>query len=139
MLGVSSRLKAQWKVHCLILLDTNAFLWLNTQHRKVRVLRDARQPFALSPATLLELQFLQETGRIRFNRQVSLSDVAADPRWLVDEPPSTVWFEKACELSWTRDPFDRLIAAHGLLRGWRIATGDAAMVQHLPERNLFEL
>jgi PIN domain nuclease of toxin-antitoxin system len=49
----------------------------------------------------------------------------------VDAVPSSDWFEKAGEESWTHDPFDRLIVAHARLRRWRLATGDAAVLDQL--------
>jgi hypothetical protein len=41
-------------------------------------------------------------------------------------------FEAAFDLSWTRDPFDRLIVAHAQMRGWRLATGDRMILANLP-------
>ena len=38
----------------------------------------------------------------------------------------------ALELTWTRDPFDRLIAGHAVYRGWRLATSDGGMIDNLP-------
>jgi PIN domain nuclease of toxin-antitoxin system len=32
---------------------------------------------------------------------------------------------------WTRDPFDRLLVAHARIRGWKLATGDAALLDEL--------
>src|SRR6185295_18123622 len=77
-----------------------------------------------SPASLLELQFLIEAGRIRL-REGTLEQLAEDDRWLVDDPPAAAWFGRAVDLSWTRDPFDRLLVAHARYRGWRLATADA--------------
>jgi PIN domain nuclease of toxin-antitoxin system len=53
-------------------------------------------------------------------------------RWEIDDPDAIGWFEQAAEESWTRDPFDRLIAAHARLRGFRLASGDAAILERLP-------
>lgn len=39
----------------------------------------------------------------------------------------------------TRDPFDRLIAAHASLRGWKLATGDAALLARLGSDAVVEL
>ncbi len=41
---------------------------------------------------------------------------------------------QAIDLSWTRDPFDRLLVAHARLRGWRFATADAALLKRLERR-----
>jgi len=42
-------------------------------------------------------------------------------------------------LSWTRDPFDRLLVAHARLRGWRLATADTTLLAHLPDRERLAL
>jgi hypothetical protein len=58
--------------------------------------------------------------------------VRPDPRWSLDEPPLDALVTHAVALSWTRDPFDRLLCAHALLRGWRLAGSDRAILEHLP-------
>lgn len=120
----------------MILLDTNALIWLQQGHRRARPL--ARIPrLYLSPASLLELQFLVEAGKLRFGEGTSAATIGADPRWALDEPPAASWFTEASEVSWTRDPFDRLIVAHALLRRWRVATGDGPLIDRLgPARTL---
>ena len=117
----------------VILLDTNAVIWLEQGHPRARPLLKDRRRLYVSPATLLELQFLQETGRIRID-VASVSALGQDERWLLDDPPAASWFLRAADLIWTRDPFDRLIAAHALLRRWRLATGDDDLVDHLGPR-----
>jgi PIN domain nuclease of toxin-antitoxin system len=114
----------------VILLDTNALIWLNANHRRTRTLAGRHDALFVSPATLLELQFLEEAGRIRL-RGDGLQGIVQDDRWVLDEAPSTHWFMRAAEESWTRDPFDRLIVAHARLRRWRLATGDAAILDRL--------
>jgi len=121
----------------VILLDTNAVLWLHLGHRRGRRLEPLIGRMYLSPASLLEIQLLIETGRIRLRRGASLSDLVEDDRWALDDPPSVPWFEQALDLQWTRDPFDRLLVAHGRLRGWRLATADAELLHRLgPDRCL---
>ena len=114
----------------VILLDTSAIIWLDAGHRRARPLRAQPSPLRVSPASLLELQFLAEAGRLR----VRLADIIADERWRLDDPPALDWFTRAAEESWTRDPFDRLLVAHARLRGWRLATGDAAVLERLQSR-----
>ena len=80
------------------------------------------------------MQFLSETGRIRLRRGATISQLADDEEWLVDDPPSAEWFEEAVQLGWTRDPFDRLIVAHARVRGWRLATADRALIDRLGSR-----
>jgi PIN domain nuclease of toxin-antitoxin system len=57
----------------------------------------------------------------------------------VDEPPAVEWFEQAAGESWTRDPFDRLIVAQARLRRFRLATGDAAILEQLMPAERVEL
>jgi PIN domain nuclease of toxin-antitoxin system len=114
----------------LILLDTNALIWLEQGHSRTRVLQRHGRRLYISPASMLELQFLIEAGRIRL-RAGTLSALAEDDRWLLDDPPAAAWFDQAADLTWTRDPFDRLLVAHARLRGWRFATADAIVIKQL--------
>jgi PIN domain nuclease of toxin-antitoxin system len=129
-LGSSGRPLREPAAGPVILLDTNAIIWLDQGHRRVRRLAARGHGVYVSPASLLELQFLEEAGRIRL-RSSTLREVVRDARWVVDDPPAAAWFEQALELRWTRDPFDRLLVAHARLRGWRLATGDATLIEHL--------
>jgi PIN domain nuclease of toxin-antitoxin system len=95
----------------VILLDTNALIWLEQGRSRARPLRTGRERLYISPANLLELQFLLESGRLRF-RGVAIADLVQRGPWLLDDPPSAAWFENALDLGWTRDPFDRLLVAH---------------------------
>lgn len=122
----------------MILLDANAVIWIVQRHRRARRLENVARLY-ISPATLLELQFLRELGRLRLREGLTIEALADDPRWRLDEPPAARWFAIAGELAWTRDPFDRLVAAHARLRRWRIATGDAHMQEHLPASDILAL
>jgi PIN domain nuclease of toxin-antitoxin system len=122
----------------MILLDTNALIWLEQRHPRMRVLTRRAQRLYISPANLLELQFLLEAGRIRL-RSATVADVAQNGQWILDDPPAASWFAKALELGWTRDPFDRLLVAHARLRGWRLATGDTVLLERLPETDRVEV
>jgi PIN domain nuclease of toxin-antitoxin system len=124
--------------HAVILLDTNAVIWLEQGHPRARPLLKDRRRLYVSPATLLELQFLQETGRIRID-VASVSALGQDERWLLDDPPAASWFLRAADLIWTRDPFDRLIAAHAMLRRWRLATGDDELADRLGPASALQL
>ena len=123
----------------VILLDTNAILWIQRNHRRTRRLVRVASRLYISPASLLEIQFLVEAGRIGLRRGATVSDVAADPRWVVDDPPAAAWFAAAIDVSPTRDPFDRLIVAHAQLRRWRLATGDADVLEQLSPSARLEL
>ena len=122
----------------MILLDTHALIWMAKGHRRARPLA-ALPRLYLSPATILELQFLVEVGRVRFADRVSPVTLAADERWRLDEPPAAKWFAAACNIGWTRDPFDRLLAAHARLRGWKLATADEILLERMPPPELLRL
>jgi PIN domain nuclease of toxin-antitoxin system len=122
----------------VILLDTNALIWLHQRDRRARGLEKNVTLYA-SPASLLELQILVEAGRLRLRSGFSVEQLLDDSRWLLDDPPSADWFSSAVEVGWTRDPFDRLLVAHAALRGWRLATGDTHLVTRLGSQRSLEL
>jgi PIN domain nuclease of toxin-antitoxin system len=115
----------------VILLDTNAVVWLHQRHRRSRLLEDYLGEIYVSPVSLLEIQLLVEIGRIRLRSAAAVRDLTADDRWVIDNPSSVDWFDRALDTPWTRDPFDRLLVAHAALRGWRVATGDSELLERL--------
>ena len=123
----------------MILLDTNALLWFWTNHRRAAPLGVHVASLMTSPICLLELQFLVEVGRIAAPRGVTAAILSADPRIAVDDVGSLALAEHALPLSWTRDPFDRLIVAHARARRWRLATGDRLLLSHLAPREVVAL
>lgn len=122
----------------VILLDTNALIWIDAGHPRSRALLRRRDPLYVSPASVLELQFLHESGKVRL-RNGTVQWVVDDDRWLVDEPPAGSWFLRAADMGWTRDPFDRLLVAHALLRRWRLATADSRLLERLGPAGSVEL
>ena len=122
----------------MILLDTNAIIWLHQRHRRTKALEKNVTLYA-SPASLLELQTLVEAGRLRLRSGYSVEELIGDARWLLDDPPAADWFSQAVGVGWARDPFDRLIVAHAELRGWRLATGDAELAAKLGGQRSVEL
>jgi PIN domain nuclease of toxin-antitoxin system len=123
----------------MILLDTHALLWLDRGHPRGRPLARWAGRLYVSPASLLEVEVLRETGRIRLRKGATAAALTQDPRWLVDSPASSAWFEAAHALSWAQDPFDRLIVAHARHRGWRLATADATIIDQLGSAGAIEL
>ena len=106
-------------------------------HARTRQLTASRRRLHVSPATLLELQFLHDAGKIRLKAPVQ--SIIDDGRWIVDDPPATSWFVQALDLGWTRDPFDRLLVAHARVRGWRLATSDGTLIERLGAAGCIEL
>jgi predicted nucleic acid-binding protein len=73
----------------LILVDTNAFIWITLNHPRVRALARAHRLY-VSPASLLEIHMLIEGGRARAVSGRTAAELAHDPRWLHDEPPAGI-------------------------------------------------
>ncbi|HYD47226.1 MAG TPA: PIN domain-containing protein [Terriglobales bacterium] len=123
----------------MILLDTNAVLWLQSGHPRALPLLNKRGRLYASPVSLLDLQLLVEVGRLGLKPGVDLVDLMHDDRWLMDDPPAVGWFERALALPWARDPFDRLLVAHAQFRGWRLATGDSSILAESDSSRCIEL
>ncbi len=114
----------------MILLDTNAVIWILAGHDRATQLRETPARLFLSPVSLLEIQFLVEVGRLN-PFEDGVSSLSDDPRWSLDSPSSDVLFRAALEVDWTRDPFDRLLVAHARSRRFRFATGDSYLLERL--------
>ncbi len=123
----------------MILLDTNAVIWLLTGHRRAKPLAETGARLYLSPVTLLELKFLIECGRLEEVGDNALEAVSKDRRWQLDDPASERLFMAALPLDWTRDPFDRLLVAHARCRRWKFATGDRRLQEKLPPTTVLDL
>ena len=109
-----------------VLLDTHFLLWtaLGTERLKEFPWLDAYRPWGVSPISILEIQFLAEVGRLNVLQPGLSQAIAQDPRFVVDEAPLVPLVEKALPLTWTQDPFDRLLAAHSEARRIPLCTLD---------------
>lgn len=115
-------------------LDTHFLIWITLNSIRLREFPWLGQylPWGVSPVSLLELQYLSEIGRLNA-RQPEFTDVLLqDRRFIVDEIPLLPLMRKAFEFSWTRDPFDRLIAAHSAVREIPLCTVDRNIVLNYP-------
>jgi len=118
-------------------LDTHVVLWLYTSGAN-GFPDDARarlggETLGFSPAVELEITFLHEIGR-----------VAATARQIVEELGRTIGLavspaafhevvSAARDLSWTRDPFDRLICADAVVSGTTLLTKDRTIRAHFAD------
>ena len=78
----------------------------------------------------LELQYLFEIGRIRPTGGEVVDTLAEEVGLKRSEVAFGLIARKACELSWTRDPFDRLICAEALVAGGRLISKDETILEH---------
>jgi PIN domain nuclease of toxin-antitoxin system len=111
------------------LLDTHFLLWILLDVPRVDAYPwlERYRPWGVSPISLLEVQFLHEVGRLEVRQPELTEALARDPRFVLDEVPLVAMIEKALPMSWTRDPFDRLIAGHSEARRTPVCTLDRTM------------
>lgn len=91
-----------------------------------------REELCFSPAVLLELELLHEIGRIRHGGAHIAHYLGNE---LDIECASERFLDvvaRALPLSFTRDPFDRLIVAHAELLAAPLVTLDERMREHYP-------
>lgn len=123
----------------MILLDTHAILWLLGGHRRTEGLIASSQALLVSPVSLLEIRFLIEAGKVRIAEGDWEERLTRDRRFRIDNCRIGDIVAGASELGFTRDPFDRLIAGQALARGYRLATADDRLLEHLPRARVFPL
>lgn len=120
----------------MIHLDTHVVLWLyqrDLERFPAAVLRrlGSSRPL-VSPIVRLELALLREIGRIT----VSATEILDSLRQAADLGVAESSFDRATALAahlpWTRDPFDRLIAAHALADDLPLLTRDATVLANCP-------
>jgi PIN domain nuclease of toxin-antitoxin system len=79
---------------------------------------------------VLELQYLYELRRVSFPASEIIGNLARTVGLVVSDAPWNHVVAVAAGLSWTRDPFDRLIVANALAAGCRLVTADERIRQH---------
>ena len=114
------------------ILDTHFILWITADTGRLKDFPwlDRYQPWGVSPVSLLEIQYLAEIGRIQVQNPQFSNALANDPRFVIDEISLLSLMRRAIELTWTRDPFDRLIAAHSSVRRLPLCTTDRNIRLH---------
>ncbi len=115
----------------LIYLDTHVVVWLyaGTTDLFSRNAKRAIEENSLliSPMVLLELEFLYEIKRLR----VQAGTVQETLRETIGLEVCDAGFRKITDmartLTWTRDPFDRVIVGHALSAGRGLLTKDRSI------------
>ncbi|MDQ6525282.1 PIN domain-containing protein [Nocardioides sp. LHD-245] len=116
-------------------LDTHVVVWLYAgEHARfpdpVRE-RLAADPLRISPIVRLELTYLHEIGRITVPAARIVDELERAIGLEEDVTPFGAVTRAAEALSWTRDPFDRLIAAQALVSFATLATKDDVLREGL--------
>ena len=97
----------------------------------VRHLIESGQPF-VSPIVELELTYLFEVGRVTEPAVAPLSALRKTIDLQVADISTAALVQAATGLSWTRDPFDRMIAAQAIVADAPLITADRTILANLP-------
>jgi len=121
-------------VEAVIYLDTHVVVWLYAgmvERFPPSVRGRLEGDIVISPVVELELQYLSEVGRTSDPADVVISDLRQRIGLETADASLATVVEVARSLSWTRDPFDRLIAAQAMSDGLPLLTADETLLAHL--------
>ncbi len=119
----------------VIMLDTHVVVWLHTNRvtelspRAIREI-DAND-LAVSPIVELELAYLHEIGRTAGPASEILGALGSRMGLTVAQIGFGPLCATAVEVTWTRDPFDRMLVAHAVTAGLPLLTKDASILANL--------
>lgn len=109
-------------------LDTHVAAWLFagdvTRLSAAARVAIEKDDLLVSPAVVLELQYLYETKRVADHAELVVEDLRHRLSVRVCDLPFPDIARRALALSWTRDPFDRLIVAQAAVRDAKLVTKD---------------
>lgn len=116
-------------------LDTHVLLWLYEGLHQ-RIPEGARQrmeaePLAISPMIELELAYLHEVGKVVPTPSTVLDELRRTLELAVSTAPFPVVVRHAMDMTWTRDPFDRIIAAQAVADDAHLLTADQTILANL--------
>jgi len=116
----------------LIYLDTHIVVWLyagltDKFGAQTRDLMDA-QDILISPVVILELQYLFDIDRIRHRPHIIISDLSGRIGLKICNKSFHSIILKSLELTWTRDPFDRIIVANAALNNDFLISKDNTII-----------
>ena len=119
----------------MTLLDTHVALWLYTGETKrlsARALQEVeRGGLVVSPLVELEIAFLNEIGRVADTPGMILSALSASIGLRVAQIGFAPLCSAAVGITWTHDPFDRMLAAHAVVAGLPLLTKDQTILENL--------
>jgi PIN domain nuclease of toxin-antitoxin system len=118
-----------------VFLDTNAVIYVHLGDRRLLTRKaldifDRAEEIQISPMVLLELQFLSEVGRLKFPAGEIVENLETVHGVTVDDLGFAHAVRRAVRLSWTRDPFDRIITAHAGVFEAPLITSDKSIREH---------
>ena len=120
----------------MLLLDTHCVIWLYARKLDefsagARALLED-ESLSYSPMVMVELDYRFETGRITRRSEETLAYLT-DRIGLQPDPVSFLPVaERAADVRWIRDPFDRIIVAQADFRNAGLLTRDRSIRTHFP-------
>ncbi|MBN2535573.1 MAG: PIN domain-containing protein [Spirochaetales bacterium] len=124
----------QW---IMIYLDTHIVVWLYINNsdifpQDVKIAIDENDLY-ISPAVILELEYLFEIGRLEERAEKIISALAESIDLKVSETAFLKIIKAALDIKWTRNPFDRLITAQAIVDKLPLLTKDEIIRMHYRE------
>lgn len=112
----------------MIRLDTHAVVWLYVGDT-ARLSPSAAEviethDLVISPMVQLELTFLHEIGRLTVSGAEIVGDLIDRIGLRLSDAPMSAVVHAAASLTWTRDPFDRMIVADAVVAATDLLTKD---------------
>jgi PIN domain nuclease of toxin-antitoxin system len=117
-----------------IYLDTHVVVWLFQNDLtkfsdKVLELIN-KDDLLISPMVIMELEFLYEIGRVTYKPLEIVSELGRTIGLKVCEERFMDSAYESIDLSWTRDPFDRLIVANAKFSGVVLVSKDKTILEN---------
>ena len=118
----------------MIYLDTHVVVWLYTGQveklsEQAKELINEHEVY-ISPVVRLELQYLYEIQRITDEASEIVFDLSARIGLKMCDKSFNTIVNGALDLSWTRDPFDRIIVANAALNTNILVTRDQNILKN---------
>ncbi len=117
-----------------ILIDTHVALWLTEgaqerfSERAKKLLRSLE--INISPISLLELSLLFEIKRIKLTAEEIIHILKETIGLKIIDDSFEAISKAAISISWTRDPFDRLIVTQAKVKNLQLITKDQHILKH---------
>jgi len=116
----------------MIRLDTHVIVWLYTGD--IERLSDAAievietHDLLVSPMVQLELTYLHEIGRLTVGGSEIIGDLRDRIGLRLSDEPMASAVHAATSITWTRDPFDRMIVADAIVAATDLLTKDQTIL-----------
>lgn len=116
----------------LIYLDTHVVVWLYSGRTelfsKTALTAIEQNDLRISPIVELEIKYLHETDRISVKAETVMAELSETMGLRKCEMDFIKIVDRALRMSWTRDPFDRIITAQASIGNARLLTKDRTLL-----------